>query len=119
MPGKFTSVRITGQAEVIAGFNKVEEFDKVEAARMSGDALLPFIRAGSRVFTGAMVGSFMMEGEYIVNEQEYAVIQEYGSIFVEPTNAIARAAEMHDDILLSGYEDRIDDAIDDAGFSSF
>jgi len=114
----FTSVRILGQAEVIAAFNEVEDFDKQAAARAAGEALIPYIAINTRAFSGLLQASYLMQDDYISNEQDYATVQEYGSIWVSPTHAIATAAEQHPEALELGYEETINDAARQAGFDT-
>ena len=109
-------VTITGQAETIAALLQVGDFDREAAARIAGENLIPYIAAGTRILSGMMQASWMADGEYIRNEMEYAVIQEYGSVYVTPTHAIRHAAEMYPDALIDGYSEVIEDAAEQAGF---
>lgn len=113
------SYTVRGKTETIAALNRVEDFDRAQAARIAGERLIPHINTRTRALSGLLRTSWMMDEQYLSNEQDYAVIQEYGSVWVEATDAIRKAVDDNPDALLDGYSEVIDDAGDKAGFGHF
>lgn len=72
-----------------------------------GNLLLPDIRARTRRLSGALAASWETTAEPMranfTNPQKYAVVQEFGGVQIEPTNAVARAYEDNQDAIAERY----------------
>lgn len=104
-------------AENQRALKKAGELDTKRAGTEAAKALLPFVKDATRSETGALRSGWIAD-EGFVNEVSYAGYQEYGTMFVEPMNAIGSALEAHDDLLTEAFEKEQERAADKAGFGS-
>lgn len=72
-----------------------------------GNLLLPDIKAHTRRLTGTLAASWEATAEPMranfTNPQKYAVVQEFGGVEIEPTNAVAKAYEENQDAIAERY----------------
>jgi hypothetical protein len=72
-----------------------------------GNLLLPDIQRHTRRATGALAASWESTAEPLQaafsNPQKYAVVQEFGGVEIEPTNAVAQAFKGNEDGVSSAY----------------
>lgn len=115
MPEDKIRVTIEGDDEVNRALDAVADFDKVAAANRAAEAVIPYVRANTRVLTGLMSASWQAKDESFVNTVPYSIYQEYGTVYVDPTHAIQRAWNSHSDEAVKAYGAEIDSAIQKAG----
>lgn len=108
---------VEGKQEVINALNDVKEFDKDAAANNAAFALLPSVKANTRVRTGLLSASWEVEEGAFVNDVPYVVPQEFGSRYIEGSFATVRAFAEHEDEVVKAYEKEIEDAARQAGFN--
>jgi hypothetical protein len=113
--GKGLSFTVDGASQVSAAIDKVAEFDTVQAANLAAEKLLPYVRQNTRVFTGFLSSMWQARDGGFANPAEYAVSQEYGTLYIEPTHALIGAWEQYEGDVVSAYEEVINNAISDAG----
>lgn len=87
-----------------------------------GSLLLPDIRAHTRRATGALAASWESTAEPLQaafsNPQKYAVVQEFGGVEIEPTNAVAQAYEGNKDGIAGAYSAGLDKRAKRTGFDT-
>ena len=111
-------IKVTGQAEVISAINKVRDFDVKAGATRAAAALVPAVAAGTRVYSGTLAAGWRAENGAFVNTVPYAVVQEFGSIYVEPTNAIQHAWDAGFQVITDAFAAEIESAAAEAGFDT-
>ena len=115
MPNAITGT-VEGTAEVNSAIKAVAGFDQIKAANRAIEAIIPYVKAGSRMLTGTMAGAWMARDAAFYNQVEYAPYQEFGTVYVEPTHAIQAAWDGHSAEVTEAYSEEIDSAISEAGF---
>ena len=102
-------LEVKNAAEVqraFAAFAKAAD-DMSDTNAEVGNLLLPDIRSHTRKRTGELAASWEATAEPLTaafsNPQSYAVVQEFGGIEVEPTNAVAQAFRGNADGVTSAY----------------
>jgi len=110
-------VTVTGVQENVTALQRADNVNVSEGSHQAALALLPYVEAGTRVFTGVMRGGWMAGGESFLNLVDYSPYQEYGTVYVAPTHAIGKAIDSHPEALTEPFEKVTDDAIRKAGFS--
>jgi hypothetical protein len=72
-----------------------------------GNLLLGDIKSNTRRNTGELAASWEVSAEpmqaQFSNPQSYAVVQEFGGVQIEPTNAVASAYEANQDGIAEAY----------------
>lgn len=119
MPAKNTGkIVILGQAEVDRALAKVEDFD-VEAAESGAvNALLPAVAAKTRKQFGILAASWLGQASAFINTAPYANVQEFGSIYVEPTHAIQQSWDSDERSVINAFNTEINRAASQAGFDT-
>lgn len=113
-----TGIKVTGQAEVNAALHAVADFDVAAAEGGAVNALLPSVKAGTRRRYGILAAAWIEQQSAFVNSMPYAVVQEFGSIYVEPTNAIQQSWDSGQDAVINAFIKEIDSAAAQAGFDT-
>ena len=112
------SVSVEGVPQVNAALRRVGDYDKEKASDKAGRGLLPYVKGGTRTKTGALRDSWDVKQGAFINEQFYATFQEFGTVHIEPMNAIGKAAESHERELIDAFDREIQDAANKAGLGS-
>jgi len=118
MPANTGKLTVTGQAEVNKALEAVEDFDVVAAESGAVNALLPAIQSKTRRRYGILAAAWTGQASSFVNSMPYAVVQEFGSIYVEPTLAIQRSWDDGQDSVISAFNKEIYSAASKAGFDT-
>jgi hypothetical protein len=100
-------LEVTGIDETVAAFHKLDRFDIERAEHDAGVAVLPTVVANTRTSTGLMASAWAIEGQAFINTVEYSPMQEFGTIYVEPTFAVFRAWEEQEERVAKVFEDQI------------
>lgn len=109
---------VTGDKEVITALNKVAAFDVGAAETAAVNAMVPAVSAKTRKNTGALAAGWSASNGAFVNTVSYAVVQEFGGVYIEPTNAVQQTWDQSQDAALSAFEKEIDSAAAQAGFDT-
>jgi len=112
------SVTVTGQQETTRALRQVKRFDEDEAAENAASALLPYIRDLTRKDSGRMAKGWKATDEAFINEVPYAVFQEFGTVWIEPTLALQEVWDTEGDKVAREYEKEIEHEARRAGFDT-
>ena len=111
-------VTVTGVPETVDALEVVQGFDVIAANRRAGEAILDTVKRNSRVSSGNLQSAWGMEEGSFVNNASYSPYQEFGTVYVTPTNALGKAWESEESDIEAAYEKELNDAIRKAGFNS-
>lgn len=103
--------KVEGASEVQSAFNTVANFDLEKAGTDAARALLPDVRRFTRYASGYLSSGWDAEESQFINDVDYAVYQEFGTVTIDPTNAIQDSWDMNEDKVVEAYEREIDRAI--------
>jgi hypothetical protein len=95
---------------------KAGKIDLDEAEHQAGLNLIPYIQRGTHVDTGEMRAGWEVRKDAFINDVPYAGYAEYGTSFMRGADAIRKAVDSHEDLLLKPFEKETDDARKKAGF---
>ncbi len=109
---------VEGEEEVNRALNQVANFNVEAAGSRVADTLLPDIAAKTRVLSGALAASWQSSGAQFINTMDYSVVQEFGSIHVEPTHAIFQTWEAQAENITEVFAEEIKNAASQAGFDT-
>jgi len=109
---------VTGIPETVDALNKVANMDMQKAETEAGRAILPTVKANTRHATGALQSSWAVEGGAFINTQDYAPFQEFGTVFVDPTFAVARAWDEKQSAVEQAFAKEIERVASQAGFDT-
>jgi|SRR5215831_20889498 len=104
---------VNARALVKAGNVNVER-----AGHEAAQSLIPYIQSDTRSATGVMRAGWNAEENAFVNSVDYASYQEFGTQYVEKTDAIRRAVDSHEDKLKQAFDTEVDNARKKAGLDS-
>lgn len=110
-------VSIHNVAENSAALRNAGKVNVVEGGHQAAIALLPYLQQETRVLSGTMRGGWMVDQDSFLNNIDYSPYQEYGTVWVAPTNAIRTAVDGHPELITEAFEKVTDDAASKAGFS--
>lgn len=117
-----TKLEVKNASEVthaLASFAKSAD-DLTDVNADVGNLLLPDIRSHTRRATGALAASWESTAEPLQaafsNPQKYAVVQEFGGVEIEPTNAVATAFKENESGVSEAYSSGLDKRAKRAGF---
>lgn len=112
-------IDLEGEERVISALNKVGAFDVEAAEQNAASALVGQVASRTnRSNTGQMKAGWRAENGAFMNSAPYTNIQEFGSIWVEPMNAISRTWETVGSIAVNEFEKEVDRAATEAGFNT-
>jgi hypothetical protein len=113
-----SGLELLGEEEVKRALEKVRTFNKAAAESGAVNALLPAVRANTRRQFGALQAGWQAGTSEFINTVPYAVVQEFGGVYIDPTNAILHAWESNSEAIINAFNTEIDSAASQAGFDT-
>lgn len=111
-------IEVTGVKENAKALTKASELNTVKAGTDAARDLLPFIKAETRQESGVLKGGWYVEDSAFLNMVEYAPFQEFGTVYIDPTDAIRKTIDKHEEVLTGVFEKEQERAAKQAGFGS-
>lgn len=109
------SLKVTGIAENQRALKDAGKVNTEKAGTEAARNLLPRVKGETRVETGALAGGWEAEKSAFVNNVEYAAFQEFGTVYVEPMNAVAKTVEKNEEVITDAFGKEVDNASRKAG----
>ena len=103
--------KVEGTSEVQSALNRVANFDVEKAGTDAARALLPDVRRFTRYSTGYLASGWDAESSQFINDVDYAVYQEFGTVVIDPTNAVQSSWDLNESAVIAAFEAEIDRAI--------
>lgn len=112
------ALTVTGIPETVEAFRHLENFDIERAEKEAGEVVLPTVASNTRTSTGLMASAWAIEGQSFINSVDYSPMQEFGTVYVEPTFAVFRAWEEQEERVVKVFEEQIEHDAAKAGFDT-
>lgn len=113
-----SGLELLGEEEVKRALEKVRQFNVLAAESGAINALLPAVKAGTRRQFGLLQAGWQASASSFINTVPYAVVQEFGGIYVDATNAILHAWDSNSEAIINAFNTEIDSAASQAGFDT-